>query len=154
MSEVSIKFFMPMKIASTDKKGPREEMGKVIDQISQVLKEKRVKVTGTPMSLLHEDPKGLDIQKAHWEFCIPISGKVKGDAIVKDRELEKGAFACITHSGSMEKLPEAYQAILKWIEDNGYRIAGAGREVFHKGMSETGVKAQEYLIELQFPVRK
>ena len=154
MSEVSIKFFMPMKVASTDKKGPREEMGKVIDQISQVLKEKKVKVAGTPMSLLHEDPKGLDLQKAHLEFCIPISGRVKGDAQVKDKELEKGAFACITHSGPMEKLPEAYQAILKWIEDNSYRIAGAGREVYHKGMGQSAGQPQEYLIELQFPVRK
>jgi hypothetical protein len=40
MSEVSIKFFLPMTVASTEKKGLREEMGKVIDQISQDLKER------------------------------------------------------------------------------------------------------------------
>lgn len=154
MPDISIKFFMPMKVASTEKKGPREEMGKVLEQISQVLKEKRVKLAGPPMALLHEDPKGIDCQKAHLEICIPISGKVKGDAQVKGKELEKGAFACVTHSGPMEKLPEAYQAILKWIEENGYRIAGAGREVHHKGMGEAGKTPQEPLIEVQFPVRK
>ncbi len=143
-----------MKVASTEKKGPREEMGKVINQISQVLKEKKVKIAGTPMALLHEEPKGIDFQKAHFEVCIPISGKVKGHAEVKDKELEKGAFACITHSGPMEKLPEAYQAILKWIEENGYSIAGAGREVYHKGMGESGGQPREYMVELQFPVRK
>jgi len=154
MPDISIKFFMPMKVASTEKKGPREEMGKVLEQISQVLKERKVKLAGIPMALLHEDAKGIDPQKAHLEVCLPISGKVKGGGEVKDKELEKGAFACITHSGPLEKLPDAYQAILKWIEENGYRIVGPSREVHHKGMGEGGGQPQEFLIELQFPVRK
>ena len=154
MPDISIKFFMPMKVASTEKKGPREEMGKVVEQISQVLKEKKVKLAGTPMALLHEDAKGIDLQKAHFEVCLPISGKVKEEREVKGKELEKGAFACISHSGTLEKLPEAYQEILKWIEENGYRIVGPSREVHQKGMGESGGPPQDYLIELQFPVRK
>jgi effector-binding domain-containing protein len=151
MAEISIKFLMPIKIASTEKKGPREEMGKIIGQISQALREKKVKVAGPAMALLHDDPKGIDFQKANLEFCLPISGKVKGAGEVKDRELEKGAFASITHSGPLEMLPQAYQAILKWIEENGYKIAGPGREIYHKGLGEAG---KEHLIEFQFPVRK
>ena len=81
-------------------------------------------------------------------------GKVKGEGEVKGKELEKGAFACITHSGTLEKLPETYQEILKWIEESGYRIVGPNREVHHKGMGESGGPPQDYLIELQFPVRK
>jgi effector-binding domain-containing protein len=154
MSEISIKFLMPMKVASVEKKGPREEMGKVFEQISQVLKEKKVKLAGTPMALLYEDAKGIDLQKAHFEVCLPISGKVKGEGEVKGKELEKGAFACITHSGPSEKLPEAYQELLKWMQENGYRIVGPCREVHHKGMGETGGQPQECMVELQFPVRK
>ena len=154
MSDISVKFFMPMKVASTEKKGPREEMGKVFEQISQVLKEKKVKLAGTPMALLHEDAKGIDLQKAHFEVCLPISGKVKGEGEIKGKELERGAFACITHSGPSEKLPEAYQELLKWIEENGYRIVGVSREVHLKGMGESGGQPQECIIELQFPVRK
>ncbi len=154
MSEVSIKFLMSMKVAFTDKKGPREEVGKVIEQISQSLKEKKVKLAGAAMALLHEEPKGMDFQKAHFEVCLPISGKVKGGGDIKDKELEKGAFACLTHSGPPEKLPDAYQAILKWIEENGYRIAGPGREVYPQGMGGTGGVQQEYVVEIQFPVRK
>jgi effector-binding domain-containing protein len=154
MSEISLKFFMPMRVASAEKKGPREEMGKVFEQISQVLKEKKVKLAGTPMALLHEDAKGIDLQKAHFEVCLPVSGKVKGAGEVKDKELERGAFVCITHTGPLEKLPEAYQEILKWIEENGYRIVGSNREVHHKGMGESGGQPKECMIELQFPVRK
>jgi effector-binding domain-containing protein len=154
MPDISVKFFMPMKIASTEQKGPREGMGKVFEQISQTLKEKKVKLAGIPMALLHEDAKGIDLQNAHFEVCLPISGKVKGEGEVKGRELEKGAFVCITHSGPLEKLPEAYQELLKWIEENGYRIVGPSREVHHKGMGESGGQPKECIIELQFPVRK
>jgi effector-binding domain-containing protein len=154
MSEISIKFFMPMKVASTEKKGPREEMSKVFEQISQVLREKKVKLAGMPMALVYGDAKGIDFQKAHFEVCLPVSGKVKGAGEVKGKELERGAFACITHSGPSEKLTEAYQELLKWIEENGYRIVGPSREVHHKGMGESGGQPQECMVELQFPVRK
>jgi effector-binding domain-containing protein len=154
MSEISMKFFMPMKVASTEKKGPREEMSKVFEQISQVLREKKVKLAGMPMALVYGDAKGIDFQKAHFEVCLPVSGKVKGAGEVKGKELERVAFACITHSGPSEKLTEAYQELLKWIEENGYRIVGPSREVHHKGMGESGGQPQECMVELQFPVRK
>lgn len=154
MSEVSIKFFMPMKVASMEKKAPREEVGKTVAQISKSLQEKKVKVAGAPMGLLHEDIKSIDPQKAQYEVCIPISGKVKGEGEVKGKELEKGAFACITHSGPAEKLSEAYSEILKWVEENGYRISGSTREVYHKGAGETGGGPQDVIVEIQFPIRK
>ncbi len=67
MSEVSLKFFMPMKVASMEKQGPRAEVGKALDQISQSLKEKKVKISGAALGLLHGDPKGADFQEAHYE---------------------------------------------------------------------------------------
>jgi len=154
MSEVSVKFLMHMNVASTGKKGPREEIGKALQQLTQSLKEKKVKHAGPAVGLFHDDIKAFDPHKAHYEICIPISGKIKGEGEVKSKELAKGAFASITHSGAIEKLPDAYNALLKWMEENGYQIAGSGREVYHKGTGEAGGKPQEVIIEVQFPVRK
>lgn len=154
MSEVSIKFLMGIKVASIEKEGPVGEIGKVLEQLSQFLKEKKVKITGAAMGLFHGDPKLFDPQKAHYEVCFPISGKIKGEGEVKGKELEKGAFACLTHSGPVEKLPDAYRAILKWIEENGYKITGPPREVYHKGIGVAEGSPQECLIELQFPVKR
>jgi len=154
MSEVSIKFLMPVKVASIQKEGPVGEVGKALEQLSQFLKEKKVKITGAATGLFHDDPKSFNPQKARYEVCLPISGKFKEEGGVKSKALEKGAFACITHSGPIDKLPEAYTTILKWIEENGYRITGSGREVYHKGIGEAGVSPLECLIEIQFPVRK
>ncbi len=154
MSEVSIKFLMAIKIASIEKEGPVGEVGKVLEQLSHFLKEKKVKVTGPAMGLFHDDPKSFNPQKGKYEVCLPISGKFKEEGGVKIKELGKGPFACMSHSGSIEKLPEAYQAILKWIEENGYQVAGPTREVYYKGIGEGGGSPQESLVELQFPVKR
>jgi AraC family transcriptional regulator len=154
MSEVSIKFFMPMKVASTGKKGPHGEIGTAAEKISQSLQEKKVKHAGATLGLFHDDPKAMDPQKAHYEVCIPISGKLKGEGEVTSKELERGAFACITHTGSIEKLTDSYALILKWIEENGYKISGSTREIYHKGVAEKGANLQDCIIEVQFPVRK
>ncbi len=152
MPEVSLKFFMPVKVASKEQKTPREEINKTWQEIDSFLKEKKIKTVGSVMALLHDDPKAADLSKAQFEICLPISGKIKGESSVKDKELPKGAFACITHRGPLEKLGETYQTILQWIEENGYMIAGPAREIYHEGLNKPG--AQEYIIELQFPVRK
>jgi len=154
MSEVSIKFLMPIKVATIEKEGPIGEMGKVLEQLSQFLKERKVKITGAAMGLFHDDPKSFNPQKARYEVCLPISGKIKGEGEIKSKELEKGAYACMTYSGPIEKITDAYQTILKWIEENGYMIAGPTREVYHKGIGGAGGSLQECLIELQFPVKR
>jgi len=154
MSEVSIKFLMNVKLASTEKKTPREEITKAVEQLSQSLKDKKIKLAGCALGLLHEDPKTVDLQKTHYEVCLPISGKLKEEGELKGKELEKGAFACMTHSGPAEKLPDSYATLMKWIEDNGYRVAGSTREVYQKGIGEPGGSPQECLIEIQCPVKR
>jgi len=154
MSEVAIKFFFPDKIAFMEKEGPRTDVTKSLEHLSQVLQVKKVKPSGPPMALLHIDPKSFDPQKMRYDACCPISGKVKGEGDVKGREIERGVYACLSHSGSIEKLPDSYAAILKWIEENGYRINGPIREVYEKGIGASAGSPQEYLIEIQFPVRK
>ena len=154
MSEISTKFFMPMKVASTGKEGSLGDIGKAMEELSQSLKEKKVKLAGSAMRLFHGDPKAMDPRTAQYELCAPISGKIKGASDLQDKELEKGAFACITHTGSVDNIQETYKVILKWIEENGYRIAGSPREVYHKGLKETGMDSQNIMVELQFPVRK
>jgi effector-binding domain-containing protein len=154
MPEVSIKFLMGTKVASIEKEGPVGEVGKALEQLSQFLKGKNVKVTGAAMGLFHDDPKSFNPQKARYEVCLPISGKFKEEQGVKSKELGKGPFASLTHSGPIEKIPDAYQAALKWIEDNGYRVEGPIREVYLKGIGEAGGSPQESLIEIQFPVKR
>lgn len=60
--------------------------------------------------------------------------------------------ATVVHKGPFETLNLAYSAISKWIEDNGYEIVGAPRELYLKGEWLTN-DPNEYITEIQFPVK-
>ena len=42
---------------------------------------------------------------------------------------------------------------MRWIEENGYRIAGHSREVYMRGPGE-GIDPAHYVTEVQIPVEK
>jgi effector-binding domain-containing protein len=38
--------------------------------------------------------------------------------------------ACAVHRGPMDDLPAAWEALVRWVEDSGYRLAGQSRELY------------------------
>jgi effector-binding domain-containing protein len=60
--------------------------------------------------------------------------------------------ASTVHHGSFDTIGGAYAALLAWIEENGYRVAGPNREIYLRGGDEQGNSA--YVTEIQFPVEK
>lgn len=61
--------------------------------------------------------------------------------------------ACIFHKGSYGTLSESYEAIAKYIEENGYEIVGAIRESYIDGVWNQDEESG-WLTEIQVPVRK
>lgn len=57
------------------------------------------------------------------------------------------------HKGSYDDFTPTYEALMGWIEENGYHIVGPNREIYLQG-PESGESPQEYLTEIQFPVAK
>lgn len=64
-------------------------------------------------------------------------------------ELPVVEVASMIHRGSMETIVAVYQALIRWIENSGYRLAGYGRELYH----EMTVDAPS-VTELQLPVTR
>ena len=60
---------------------------------------------------------------------------------------------CIYHKGSYDNLRDSYNIILKYIEDNGYEIIDNVRECYIDGCWNKD-NVDDYLTEIQFPVRK
>jgi DNA-binding transcriptional MerR regulator len=58
--------------------------------------------------------------------------------------------ATVVHAGGFENVCQSYGAIGLWVEDNGYRISGPGREVLIQP-PRLGNRA-EMVTEIQFPV--
>lgn len=55
--------------------------------------------------------------------------------------------ASAIHRGGMEGIVSVYQALIGWIEGNGYRLTGNSRELYH----EMGADGPQ-LTELQLPI--
>ena len=77
---------------------------------------------------------------------------------VKVRTLPAATVACAIHNGPLTALSEAYNAIGKWIDSNGYRICGPGREIYvrvtEQGHGKVSQTDPETVTEIQFPVEK
>lgn len=59
----------------------------------------------------------------------------------------------VEHKGSYADLPKAYSFVLEHVKDNGYRIAGAIREVYVHGCWDEE-NEDNYLTEIQIPIKK
>jgi effector-binding domain-containing protein len=86
------------------------------------------------------------------EGVVLIDRRVPEGQRVKVYELPAATMATAVHHGSYSNFSQAYNAILSWIETNGYRIVGPNREVYLKG---GGAQDDEsFVTEIQFPVEK
>lgn len=64
--------------------------------------------------------------------------------------------ACTVHRGSWNTLSEGYVHLGRWINEQGYQITGAGREIFHHidRAELSGEIKTETVTEIQFPVTR
>lgn len=79
---------------------------------------------------------------------IPESGRVKV------HELQGGTMATTVHHGSYKTIGEAHEAVISWIEANGYRIAGPDRELNLYHTMPISLDNPTYVTEIQYPIEK
>lgn len=61
--------------------------------------------------------------------------------------------ACVLHKGAYEGFPKAYNAVLRFVEENGYEIIDHPRESYIDGVWNKD-SVDDWLTEIQFPIRK
>ena len=86
------------------------------------------------------------------ETCEAVTEKKEDSALVKFRELPEITAACIFHKGSYSNFSESYAAILRFIEENGYKICGNIRENYIDGIWNKDHE-EDWLSEIQIPIR-
>jgi effector-binding domain-containing protein len=104
-----------------------------------------------PCLTVYYDP-GYRERDVDVEVCQPLSRRIAAGGRVRVVELPGCLMACAIHQGSYERLHEAYQALLPWIEANGYQICGPNREVYLRpGETQDDAGA---VTEVQVPIEK
>ncbi|WP_050642013.1 MULTISPECIES: MerR family transcriptional regulator [Clostridia] len=88
------------------------------------------------------------------EICEAVTEEKPDSELVQFKVIpEVQTAACVLHKGSYERFPEAYAAVIRFIEENGYEICGSPRESYIDGVWNKETES-EWLSEVQFPVRK
>ena len=152
--DVVIKKVDPQRIASVRDVIPSyPEQGHLWQDLETVLNQNKIKPTGPCLTLYHSDEPEIDA-----EVCEPIAEGVSlpQNSQVQMRELPGvEEVAAVIHHGPFKTLSESYQAVLKWIEDNGYQINGPCREIYLQPPTEIGGQNDpDTVTEVQFPVMK
>lgn len=110
-----------------------------------------IKPDGPPLSIYYNHEyteRDIDVETA--AFIEKPPATAQGTDRVKLRQLESvERMACILHAGRLDNILETYAAIGKWIQANGYRIAGACREIYLQPP-----QSDKPLTEIQYPVEK
>lgn len=87
------------------------------------------------------------------EACEAVTELKENTGKLRFYETEEITAACIFHKGSYADFPRSYAIVLKFIEENGYEIAGNIRESYIDGVWNKDSE-EEWLSEIQIPVRK
>ena len=87
------------------------------------------------------------------EICEAVTGAKREVGGLRFKTMPGVQAACIFHRGSYGTLSESYEAIIQYIEENGYEIVGAIRESYIDGVWNQDEESG-WLTEIQVPVRK
>ena len=86
------------------------------------------------------------------EICEAVTETKCGTGKLRFKTLPEISAACIFHRGSYNTLPESYETVLRYIEENGYEIAGEVRESYIDGVWNREDE-RDWLSEIQIPVK-
>lgn len=127
-----------------------EHIGSVFLALSPKLIDHLQRAGAQPGVLVHyyDEPAEDGSFGVHVGYEIGAQAVPAGDGI-EVVDLPVIEVASMVHRGGMEGIVAAYQALIHWIENSGYRLAGHSRELYHE-MTADGPS----VTELQLPVTR
>jgi len=151
--DVVIKNAEAVKVASVRDVVPTPpEQGRLWNELEGYLAMQRIRPNGACFTLYHDE----DFKERDWdlEVCETITDTLTESRRVKVHALPAATLACTIHHGPFVTIGEAYNALGKWIETNGYRIVGPCREVYLEIAKNGSQTDPDTVTEIQFPVEK
>jgi effector-binding domain-containing protein len=149
--DVVIKKVGPISVASVRDIIPTyPEQGHLWDELESFLYRHQIKPEGPCFTIYYSDEPNIDT-----EVCEPVSSAIPEDSKVNQHMLtDVDTMATVVHKGPFISIGEAYTAIIKWIEANGYQINGPAREIYLRPADNGSQTDSETVTEIQFPVAK
>ena len=152
--EVVVKRVPAMRVASLRGIIPTyPQQAQLWDELEPSLAQNGVRPIGPCLTLYHDaefKEHGVDA-----EVCEPIDANWRGNDRIKVYDLPMIAtVASVVYHGAFNALSQAYNALMQWIQTNGYRICGSTREIYLKSGEPPSQDDPSYVAEIQIPVEK
>lgn len=144
--EVQIKEAEEQVLLTKRAKMSVEEFGNWYGKIYEKIARERLTVNGVVMAIYHDqefDPAYSDI-----EVAVGIEERDKAEYIMPPH-----LCAVTIHKGPYSALPDAYGAVVSWMNANGWHMDGMPYEIYRKSHMDK-LPQEEWETEIFFPVRK
>ncbi|MCX5973179.1 MAG: MerR family transcriptional regulator [Coprothermobacterota bacterium] len=120
---------------------------RLFDSLSSLFRKNCIPIAGSRMALYYEETtEGIPV-----EVAFPLKQALPSLGPARVRNLPGREIACVVVAGQWNRIAEAYAAILRWIDLNGYRVDGPTREIYLEFCQDD---SSRHVIEIQFPVAK
>ena len=124
----------------------RGAIGQLFRELHQLLQQHGIR--GSQRMTIWHDYEYHD-EETDAEAAIVTDDAIPADSGISCRVLPAvETMACVIHQGPTETIGDGCQALLQWIEVNGYRLDGPERVV----LLERGPTWAEGVVEMQYPV--
>ena len=94
--------------------------------IAQYLGKLGEQPSGSPFAAYYN----MDMENLDVEFGFPVSRPLPGQTDIKSGEITGGRVAACLYTGPYSEMEPAYDALAKWVEDNGYETTGVTYELY------------------------
>lgn len=124
-----------------------KDFQELFSELYSSIAKNNIKPLGAPMAFYHDEE--FDASRSDIEVAVPVAEGTAGAHTLKG-----GPHACSTLAGPYDSdaFTAVYAGIVKWIEENGYRMIDSPFDLYVKGGAE--VQPQDYITEVYFPVAK
>lgn len=123
-----------------------DEFGRYFGELFERVPKEHITPTGLRGSRYFDEE--FQQESSDIELFMEISEKDKADMVLESCEC-----AMTVHHGGYSTLSEAYGAVVTWIAENGYVIAGAPFELYVKTQFDS-LSPEDWETEIYFPVQK
>jgi AraC family transcriptional regulator len=153
--DISLVTIDPLLVADLRKTGSYTLIPQMIMEAFGFLMEKGIPPAGPPIYLWHEgtveaafaaDAAGT----ADIEIAIPVGKRFPPSEGITCLTLPGGRMARVIHRGTYQDSVPTYERLFAWTGEQGLRITGPTREIYHNDPRE--VKPEDILTEILAPV--
>jgi effector-binding domain-containing protein len=122
-------------------------MGETYGAIAQYLGELGEYPAGPPFAAYHN----MDMQDLDVEIGFPVARELPGRGDIQAGHLPQGKVATHLYTGPYSDMESAYDALSRWIEENGYEPTGVAYEFYLSDPEET--PPDEHQTQIVFPLK-